>query len=52
MLGEKKLREIVRQHGVSGGRALEQQFLKVIEKFTQGMPQTDAITFVVVEKYQ
>ena len=27
-------------------------FLKAIEEFTQGMPQTDDITFVVVEKCQ
>jgi len=26
--------------------------LQAIEEFTQGMPQTDDITFVVVEKYR
>jgi len=26
--------------------------LKAIEEFTLGMPQTDDITFLVVEKYQ
>ena len=36
----------------SGSHAVEQRFLKAIEDFTQGMPQTDDITFVVVEKYQ
>jgi serine phosphatase RsbU (regulator of sigma subunit) len=26
--------------------------LQAIEEFTQGMPQTDDITFVIVEKHQ
>jgi len=52
MLGEKKVREIIRQHGASGSQAIEQQFLKDIDEFTQGMPQTDDITFVLVEKCQ
>ena len=52
MFGEERLLEIIRQEAPSGSRALEQRFLKAIEEFTQGMPQTDDITFVVVEKYQ
>ncbi|MGD0774183.1 MAG: SpoIIE family protein phosphatase [Candidatus Solibacter sp.] len=50
MFGEEKLLEIIRQEAPSGSRALERKFLKAIEEFTQGMPQTDDITFVVVEK--
>ena len=50
MFGEKRLLEIIRQEAPTGGRAVERRFLKAIEDFTQGMPQTDDITFVVVEK--
>jgi serine phosphatase RsbU (regulator of sigma subunit) len=50
MLGEKRLLEIIRQEGPSGSQALERKFLQAIEDFTQGMPQTDDITFVIVEK--
>ena len=32
--------------------AIEQELLRAIEEFTEGMAQTDDITFVVVEKYQ
>jgi serine phosphatase RsbU (regulator of sigma subunit) len=50
MLGEKRLREIVRCEAPRGSRAVEEAFHKAIEDFTGGMPQTDDITFVVVEK--
>jgi serine phosphatase RsbU (regulator of sigma subunit) len=50
MFGEERLLEIIRQEAPSGSQILEQTFLKAIEEFTQGMPQTDDITFVVVEK--
>jgi serine phosphatase RsbU (regulator of sigma subunit) len=50
MFGEERLLTLIRQEAPSGSRALEQTFLKSIEEFTQGMPQTDDITFVVVEK--
>jgi serine phosphatase RsbU (regulator of sigma subunit) len=52
MFGEQRLLQIIRQEAPAGGAAIEQQFLKAIEEFTQGMAQTDDITFVVVEKYQ
>ena len=52
MFGEKRLRGIIREEAPSGSQALEQRFLKAIEEFTQGMPQTDDITFVVVENRQ
>jgi serine phosphatase RsbU (regulator of sigma subunit) len=52
MFGEERLLEIIRQEAPSGSQILEQTFLKAIEEFTQGMPQTDDITFVVVEKCQ
>jgi serine phosphatase RsbU (regulator of sigma subunit) len=49
MFGEKRLLRIIRQEAPAGSQALGQSFLKAIEEFTQGMPQTDDITFVVVE---
>jgi serine phosphatase RsbU (regulator of sigma subunit) len=52
MFGEERLLKIIQQEAPSGSYALEQKFLKAIEEFTQGMPQTDDITFVVVEKCQ
>jgi serine phosphatase RsbU (regulator of sigma subunit) len=50
MLGKKRLREIVQREAPSGSKAVETAFLKAIEDFTQGVPQTDDITFMVVEK--
>jgi serine phosphatase RsbU (regulator of sigma subunit) len=50
MLGQEILREIIRQQAHSGGHAVEREFLKAIEGFTQARPQTDDITFMVVEK--
>src|ERR1035437_2781733 len=52
MFGEKRLLQLIRQEAPSGSQALERKFLKAIEQFTQGRPQTDDITFVVVEKCQ
>jgi len=52
MFGEQRLLRIIRQEAPSGSQALERSFLKAIEEFTEGMPQTDDITFVVVEKCQ
>jgi serine phosphatase RsbU (regulator of sigma subunit) len=50
MFGEERLLEIIQREAPSGSHALEQRFLTAVEEFTQGMPQTDDITFVVVEK--
>ncbi len=52
MFGEERLLEIIRQEAPSGSHAIEQRFLKAIEEFTLGTPQSDDITFVVVEKCQ
>src|ERR1022692_520188 len=52
MFGKERLLKLIRQEAPSGSHALEQKFLEAIEEFTQGMPQTDDITFVVVEKCQ
>jgi len=50
MFGEDRLLKLIEQKAPSGSQALEQELLKAIEEFTQGMPQTDDITFVVIEK--
>ena len=52
MFGEERLLKIIQQEAPSGSHALQQKFLKAIEEFTQGMPQADDITYLVVEKYQ
>jgi len=52
VFGEERLLQLIQQEAPSGSRALEQKLLQAIEEFTQGMPQTDDITFVVVEKCQ
>jgi len=52
MFGEKRLLNLIRQEAPLGSRALEQKLLTAIDEFTEGTPQTDDITFVVVEKYQ
>ena len=52
MFGEKRLLQLIRQRAPSGCDALEGALLEAIREFTQGLPQTDDITFVLVEKYQ
>jgi len=50
MFGEERLLEIIRQQAPAGGAMLQETILKAITEFTEGMPQTDDITFLVVEK--
>jgi CheY-like chemotaxis protein len=52
MLGEQRLREILRREASSGGKAVEQAFLRAIDDFTQGTPQTDDITFMIIDRYE
>jgi serine phosphatase RsbU (regulator of sigma subunit) len=52
MFGEERLLNLIRQEAHSGSKAIDHAFLKAIEEFTQGTPQTDDITFVVVQKCQ
>ncbi len=52
MFGGKRLRQIIRQEAPSGSGALEHGFLQAIDDFTEGTPQSDDITFVMIEKYQ
>jgi adenylate cyclase len=50
MFGEKRLLEIICQEGPAGSHAVERQLLRAIDDFTQGTPQTDDITFLIVQK--
>jgi sigma-B regulation protein RsbU (phosphoserine phosphatase) len=50
MFGEDRLLDIIQREAPAGSRAVEQRILKSIADFTQSTPQTDDITFVVVEK--
>ena len=50
MFGEERLLEIIQGEAPAGSRAVEQRILKGIADFTQSTPQTDDITFMVVEK--
>ena len=52
MFGEERLLQLIHQEAPSGSHVLEEKILKAIEEFTQGTPQTDDITFVVVERCQ
>jgi serine phosphatase RsbU (regulator of sigma subunit) len=52
VFGEERLLKIIQQEAPSGSHALEEKLLKTIGEFTQGMPQADDITFVIVHKYQ
>ena len=50
MFGEERLLEIIQREAPAGSRAVEQKILEGIAEFTKSTPQTDDITFVVVEK--
>jgi serine phosphatase RsbU (regulator of sigma subunit) len=52
MFGEERLLQVLQREAPDGSQAVEQGLLKAINEFTQGRPQTDDITFVVVEKYR
>jgi serine phosphatase RsbU (regulator of sigma subunit) len=49
--GEARLREIIQNESPFGGDAVRRRFTQAIEAFTEGLPQGDDITFVVIEKY-
>jgi phosphoserine phosphatase RsbU/P len=52
MLGESKLRGIVREHAPRGAKALEQALLEEVADFTDGSLQTDDITVLVIGREQ
>lgn len=50
MFGEERLLGLMRQAAPAGSHVLEFKLLRAIEEFTEGTPQTDDITLVIVEK--
>ena len=50
VFGVERLRELIQQAAPLGSEAVERGLLKSIADFTQGIPQPDDITFVVVGK--
>jgi serine phosphatase RsbU (regulator of sigma subunit) len=50
MFGEERLLAIIRQESPAGGKALETRLLSEVMAFTAGVPQSDDITLVVVER--
>jgi len=50
MFGTERLLNTIRSESLLGGEALESGLLRILDNFTGGTPQTDDITFVVIEK--
>jgi sigma-B regulation protein RsbU (phosphoserine phosphatase) len=50
MFGEDRLISLIREHASSGCQALEKIILQSIEEFTEGMPQTDDMTCMLIQK--
>jgi sigma-B regulation protein RsbU (phosphoserine phosphatase) len=47
--GEERLRALIRSSAPQGAEALEHTLLAALDRFTQGVAQTDDITFLLVE---
>jgi len=52
VFGEDRLIEIIRRDASAGSQSMKRSLTDAVEKFTQGRPQADDVTFVMVEKYQ
>jgi serine phosphatase RsbU (regulator of sigma subunit) len=50
MLGEEKVKDIIKTNAVNGAQVLEQKLLEAVQSFTEGRSQTDDITLMIVEK--
>ncbi len=50
MFGEERLIEVIRKSGAGGVAALEEAIFEALDSFTQGMDQTDDITFILLER--
>jgi serine phosphatase RsbU (regulator of sigma subunit) len=50
MFGDGRLLRLIQQEAPAGSHVLAPKILKAVEEFTEGTPQTDDITLVVVEK--
>jgi sigma-B regulation protein RsbU (phosphoserine phosphatase) len=50
MLGEERVKTVIRSQAPSGAKHLEQQLLETIQSFTRGRSLTDDITIMIVER--
>ena len=50
MLGEDRVKEVIRRKAPFGAKHLEDQLLETIQNFTVGQSQTDDITITIVER--
>lgn len=50
MFGEERLIFQIQEYGSQGGAVLEEQLLRSLNEFTEGMAQTDDITCLIVQK--
>jgi sigma-B regulation protein RsbU (phosphoserine phosphatase) len=50
--GEERLLDVIRGNAAMGSQAIERNLLRELEIFADGTPQTDDITFLIVEKTQ
>jgi len=50
MLGDQRVKEIIRAEAPGGAQNLEMKLLEAIQTFTKGRSQTDDITLMIVEK--
>jgi sigma-B regulation protein RsbU (phosphoserine phosphatase) len=50
MLGEERVKKVIREEAPSGSERLEQKLLETIQAFTAGRSQTDDITIMIVER--
>jgi len=50
MLGEERVKNIIRAEAPAGSKQLERKLLETIQSFTMGRSQTDDITIVIVER--
>ena len=48
MLGEERVKEVIRREAPAGALHLESKLLEAIQRFTRGHPQTDDITLLLV----
>ncbi|MDA2934307.1 SpoIIE family protein phosphatase [Acidobacteria bacterium AH-259-D05] len=49
MFGEERLLKIIKSHALAGAKVLKEKILEGIDQFTEGMSQTDDITFLLIE---
>jgi sigma-B regulation protein RsbU (phosphoserine phosphatase) len=50
MLGEERVKNIIRSEAPAGSKHLERKLLETIQNFTMGRSQTDDITIIIVER--